>query len=135
MFINTKAPVEGKNQTLNDSFQRRQNVMENQLTIMLLLVTTLFLILMTPVYIRGLYLLFATFDTAFGYANLKLLFQVSHKLYNTNSGINFFLYCVSGGKFRSHLREMLCCPGGTEGLPTKVRGNILILVKFCYTET
>ena len=81
MFTNTKVPVEGKNQTLNDSSQRRQNAMEsveNQLTIMLLLVTTLFLILMTPVYIRGLYLLFATFDTAFGYANLKLLFQVSH---------------------------------------------------------
>ena len=81
---------------------------------MLLLVTTLFLMLMTPVYVRGLYLLFVTFDTAFGYANLKLLFQVTHKLYNTNSGINFFLYCLSGRKFRNDLKEILCCSGSSD---------------------
>ena len=127
LFTNKESSVEDTNKTPNDYSQRRQNAMENaeiQLTIMLLLVTTLFLILMTPVYARGLYLLFVTFDTAFGYANLRLLFQASHKLYNTNSGINFFLYCVSGGKFRNDLKEMLCCSGGTGGLSNKSRDNI-----------
>ena len=83
---------------------RRQSKMkntENQLTIMLLLVTTLFLILMIPSYLRFLYTTFVTRDTPAKYASLALLYHVSQKLYNTNNGINFFLYCISGQKFRN----------------------------------
>ena len=114
MFRNNKTSVEGKSPDINTSNQRRQKSMEgveNQLTIMLLLVTTLFVILMIPVQLRVLYLLFATIDTPFQYAYVKLLFQVTRKLYNTNSGLNFFLYCLSGRKFRNDLKELLCCSG------------------------
>ena len=82
---------------------------ENQLTIMLLLVTTLFLILLSPTYIRFIYLTFSEMDTPFKYANTMLFFQISFKLYSTNSGINFLLYCVSGKKFRTDLKEIICC--------------------------
>ena len=122
MFENKESFTEGNSQVLNTTNQRRQRAMENaenQLTIMLLLVTTLFVILMIPVQIRVLYLLFFTVDTPFQYANVKLSFQVTHKLCNTNSAINFFLYCVSGQKFRNDLKELFGCSGETRLLSRK----------------
>ena len=87
----------------------RQKNTETQLTTMLLLVTSLFLILMIPTYIRFLYTTFVTRDTPTKYANLMFFYHLSHKLYHTNNGINFFLYCISGQKFRNDLKEILCC--------------------------
>ena len=90
----------------------RQSTMknaENQLTIMMLLVTTLFLILLCPTYIRFIYLLFAKRDTPLQYANSMFFYQITSKLYNTNSGINFLLNCISGQKFRNDLKEIFCC--------------------------
>ena len=94
----------------SQGMNRRQKAMksaESQLTIMLLLVTTLFLILLWPTYFRFIYLAFAKRDTPFEYAKSMLIYQVSSKLYITNSGI--FLYCLSGEKFRNDLKEILCC--------------------------
>ena len=92
-----------------DSRQKSIKSAENQLTIMLLLVTTLFFILLCPAYVRFIYLLFAKRDTPYEYANSMILYQVTYKLYTSNSGINFFLYCISGTKFRNDLKELLCC--------------------------
>ena len=80
---------------------------ENQLTIMLLLVTILYFILLCPTYVRFIYLLFANRDTPLAYANSLFFAQMSYKLYVTNSDVNFFLYCISGQKFRSDLKEIL----------------------------
>ena len=82
---------------------------ENQLTTMLLLVTTLFLILLLPTYIRFIYVAFVSPDTPSKFANSMLISEISYKLYVTNSGINFFLYCISGHKFRNDLKEIVCC--------------------------
>ena len=114
-FGNKDSFVDNKGHGENTANQRRQKSMknaENQLTKMLLLVTTLFLILMIPGYFRFLYLSFVMMNTPSGYADLKLLFHITHKLYNTNNGINFFLYCISGQKFRNDLKGILCCGGG-----------------------
>ena len=95
----------------NQGMEARQKQMknaENQLTIMLLLVTTLFLILLCPTYIRFIYLSFVKMDTPLKYANSMFFFQISFKLYATNGGINFLLYCISGKKFRNDLKERLC---------------------------
>ena len=92
-----------------DARQKTMKTAENQLTIMLLLVTTLFLILLCPGYVRFIYLAFAKPDSPLEYANLMLFFQISFKLYTTSSGINFLLYCISGQKFRNDLKEILCC--------------------------
>ena len=95
----------------NTGSQIRQKTMknaENQVTIMLLLVTTLFFVLLFPTYFRFIYLVFAERESTTGYAKSMLIFQISFKLYATNSGINFFLYCISGQKFRNDLKEILC---------------------------
>ncbi len=84
---------------------------ERQLTTMLLLVTALFLILMLPTYVRFILLTFLTLDTPRKYANLFLVYHISHKLYHTNSGINFSLYLLSGSRFRRDLKELFCCSG------------------------
>ena len=97
---------------INQGMKTRQKTMksaESQLTIMLLLVTTLFLILLCPTYIRFIYLTFTKMDTPLSYATTMLFFQISFKLYATNSGINFFLYGISGQKFRNDLKEIICC--------------------------
>ena len=112
MFEGTEGQGELKGQ--GKSRQNKMKNTENQLTVMLLLVTTLFLILMIPTYIRFLYTSFVTRDTPSKYASLMLFYHVSHKLYNTNNGINFFLYCISGQKFRNDLKEILHCGGANK---------------------
>ena len=92
-----------------DTRQKSMKSAENQLTIMLLLVTTLFFILLCPTYFRFVYLVFAKHDTLFEYAKSMIIFQISGALYTTNNGINFFLYCISGQKFRNDLKEILSC--------------------------
>ena len=89
----------------SDTGKGRDQGME---TIMLLLVTILFLILLCPTYFRFIYLVFAKRDTPFEYAQSMLFSEITGKLYASNSGINFFLYCISGKKFRNDLREILC---------------------------
>ena len=86
---------------------RMKKGVENQLTKMLLLVTTLFLILLIPTYVRFLYFAFVNRDTPEKYAGAMLLYYLTTRLYFTNSGINFFLYCISGRKFREDLKELL----------------------------
>ena len=93
----------------NHGMEARQKSTENQLTIMLLLVTTLFLILLGPTYFRFIYVAFIKRDTPLEFAKSMLVFQITAKLYKTNSGVNFLLYCISGQKFRNDLKEILCC--------------------------
>ena len=114
MFTDNKIVNDDKqkgqiNNSVNHKRQKTMKNAENQLTIMLLLVTALFLILMIPTYVRFLFFSFVKRDTPEKYANLMLLYHFSYKLYNTNSGINFFLYCISGQKFRKDLMETICC--------------------------
>ena len=81
---------------------------ENQLTTMLLAITTLFLILLFPTNVRFIYVAFVNSDTPSKYALYIFIFEISYRLYVTNSGINFFLYCISGQKFRNDLKEIVC---------------------------
>ena len=76
---------------------------EKQLYTMLLLVTFAYLTL--PIKILEIYLIFDSGNTPTYYAALQLFYQLSGKLYYTNHGINFFLYVMSGHKFRSDLKN------------------------------
>ena len=89
--------------------QRLRKSAENQLTVMLLLVTTLFLVLLLPTYVRYLYFNYVSRDTPEKYANAMFFYRLTINLYFTNSGINFFLYCISGRKFRCDLKDLLLC--------------------------
>ena len=104
--------------------QKHMKSAENQLTTMLLLVTTLFFILLLPTYIRFIYTSFMISDTAFKFATSLLIFEVSYKLYVTNSGVNFFLYCVSGKKFRNDLKEIVCCIRRTGSSSHELRTDV-----------
>ena len=100
-----------KTESKNGTIKRRQNSLEGaekQLRIMLLLVTTLFLILLTPMYVRNIYLPLLKRNTPSKYAFSMLFYHFSHKMASTNNCINFFLYCISGQKFRNDLKEILC---------------------------
>ena len=122
-MFGTNAETSQKKNGITLGMATRQKAMksaENQLTIMLLLVTTLFLILLIPTYIRFIYLTFLERDTPSKYASAMLIYHVTHKLYHSNSGINFFLYCISGRKFRNDLKEILC-GGGRTGFPSVTR--------------
>ena len=110
-FGNDKSIDETQSYYQNNAAQRRQKAMKNtekQLTIMLILMTTLFLVLMIPTNIRFLCFLFIERGTPTKYANLMFLYHLTHKLYHTNNGINFYLYCISGQKFRNDLKEIIC---------------------------
>ena len=84
---------------------------ESQLTVMLLLVTILYLVLQIPTYIRSIYVKFVTLDTPSKYVSSILSLMITYALFITSNGINFFLYCISGQKFRQDLKEMLCYDG------------------------
>ena len=77
---------------------------EKQVFAILLLVTFGFLILTTPGYMLFLFIMLVNF---FGspriFAGYYLFYNVAQKLHYTNHGINFFLYVISGRKFRTDL--------------------------------
>ena len=80
---------------------------ENQVYIVLLLVAFGFLILTTPGYLLFLFIMVVDFETsAKVYAGFYLFFNVAQKLHYTNHGINFFLYVMSGQKFRKDLMKL-----------------------------
>ncbi|KAH3839842.1 probable G-protein coupled receptor 139 [Dreissena polymorpha] len=77
---------------------------EAQLTRLLLTVTFTFLVLTAPRCIMQCFILFKSgdhvvFSKAFAIAKLGLVI---------NSSINFFLYCLSGKRFRKELRSVVC---------------------------
>ena len=110
IFEGSTLSSQNNDQNANQGIDKRQKTMKSaeiQLTIMLLLVTLLFSILLIPTYIRFIYLAFVKSDTPAKFARSLLMFQITFKLYVTNNGINFFLYCISGRKFRNDLKEIL----------------------------
>ena len=92
--------AEGQSQKVKNS--------EMQIFVTLLLVTFSYLILNSPTYVY-LFLVFARVNrnTPYLTALFYLVYSVGHKALYTNYGINFFLYVISGKKFRSDLALLL----------------------------
>ena len=82
---------------------------DRQIYVILILMTLGFLILTTPLYIVQLVTNFGNGSSSHYYATLHLLYNIGEKTYFTNNGINFFLYVMSGKKFRSDLARFLGC--------------------------
>ena len=77
---------------------------EMQIFVILLLVTFGFLVLTTPAYAFFFYINIADFRaTPKTYAGYLLFHSAAQKLHYTNFGINFYLYVISGSKFRADL--------------------------------
>ena len=96
-----------------------------QMFTMLLLVAFAFLMLALPITIIGYYVRLSKdlTTTPEGLALSYLLNSIGEKLYYTNFGINFYLYVMSGRKFRSDLVKLfedakICsCRRTTEDVP------------------
>ena len=82
---------------------------ERQIYITLLLVTFTFLVLATPMYVFLFWDKFAPGTTPYFYASYHLFYNVVQKVYYTNNAINFFLYIMSGQKFRTDLLKLFRC--------------------------
>ena len=92
---------------------------------MLLLVAFAFLMLALPITIIGYYVRLSRYftTTSEGIALSYLLNSIGEKLYYTNFGINFYLYVISGRKFRRDLVKLFagsktfCCRRTTVNEP------------------
>ena len=98
---------DNKSQGQNESHTVKIKNSEMQIFIILLLVTFGFLILTTPAYAFFFYINMADYTaTPMIYAGYILFHSVAQKLHYTNFGINFFLYIISGKKFRADLLKL-----------------------------
>ena len=79
---------------------------EKQVFTMVLLITFAFLILNIPTRALTYYLNFYKGDSPYYFAGVQLFYQLGEKCHYTNHGINFFLYVMSGQKFRTDLRNL-----------------------------
>ena len=96
---------------INQTGKDKTKGTEVQLTIMLILVSSLFVILcchtLLPFEIREIYYtVVSKAQTPKQYAIFIFALDVTFELYNVNYGINFYLYFVSGTKFRRDLLHM-----------------------------
>ncbi len=96
---------------------------DSQVFAILLLVTFSFLFLTTPTYMLFLFQMIMDFTkTPELFAGWHIFFGLAQKLFFTNNGINFFLYILSGTKFRNDFRQLICC-GNTGKTKEVVSGN------------
>ena len=92
--------LQGQGRSEGQSTKNKQN--ENHIYITLLFVTFGFLILTTPAYVFLIFIMFVNYlKSPYLFALHYFFYHLGHKLYNTNYGINFFLYIISGQKFRT----------------------------------
>ena len=83
---------------------------DNQITVTLLVVTFSFLALITPAYLNIVYLIVVGMgSTPKGFATSYLFYHMGEKIFYTNYAINFFLYVISGQKFRRDLIKLVRC--------------------------
>ena len=98
-------PREGQSQGQDQDQPRRNS--EGQTFAILLLVTFALLILTTPAYIFFIYIQVVDFTASpESFASYFLFYHSSFALQVTNYGINFFLYVISGKKFRTDLMKL-----------------------------
>ena len=96
---NSEGQGEGQGQTIKG--------LDNQVYVILLLVTFGFLILTTPAYLLFLvYMVVNYMGSPKAFAIYYTFGSFAEKLQFTNHGIFFFLYVISGKKFRTDLTKL-----------------------------
>ena len=90
-----------------------QAAITSKVTYMLLAVSATWLILSAPFTLQALlFSVLVDVQNASSVARYRLLRTVCFQLMYANHAVNFFLYCITGRKFRHELRDMcveLCC--------------------------
>ena len=105
-----------RNRTVNSKTSKDEGKEENmkgierQLSLMSIMVATAFLLCMTPIYIRHILNSLINWKASpHRFAKFVLFYVVTHELYYSNSAVNFYLYCISGSKFRNDLFNIFSC--------------------------
>ena len=94
--------------TKTNSSTKTKNDNDAQLVAMLLLVTFALLLLTILQYARYVVYTFLDHnDSAVHYARYTLVYYVGNILFYSNNAVNFFLYSMSGTKFRKDLLQLL----------------------------
>ncbi len=89
----------------NDVIQRKSR--DSQMVVILMMVSLVLMTLTLPQYIRyTMYGFIQYYSSADVFAEYFLIYNISNKMYITNSAVNFFLYSFSGTKFRRDLRKL-----------------------------
>ena len=109
-----------KGSTENSTENSKTKNPESQMFAILLLVTFAFLMLTTPSYVFFLYVRIVDYTrTPEKMARYYLFYNSAHKMSISNHGINFFLYVISGQKFRTDLKNLFPCSIKRDGKETK----------------
>ena len=80
---------------------------ENNATVMLIMVVTIFLLCETPAAVANI---LSSVDMHVPEMTIKYMFVITNMLVTLNSSTNFIIYCLFGRRFRRHCLELLC-PG------------------------
>ena len=94
----------------NDVTQRRKKT--SSMTITLVALSVIFFLTTSPICVYNViehYVEDGVADDPRGTGRLRLAWAVVNILMYTNSALNFYLYCLSGARFRQELRRCLCC--------------------------
>ncbi|KAK7103629.1 cysteinyl leukotriene receptor 1-like [Littorina saxatilis] len=96
----------------DDVMQRKKTT--SSMTITLVALSIIFFFLTSPVCVYNIIEHYVEEEleknpSARGSAKLRLAWAAVNVLMYTNSTVNFYLYCLSGAKFRQELRRTLCC--------------------------
>ena len=120
-FMVKQSGNEGQGQNKSKTKLTTMKTSDKQVYAILLLVTFGFLILTTPGYLLFLFIMVVDFRTSLKlFAGYYLFYNVAQKMHYTNHGINFFLYVISGQKFRTDLLNLfkLNMKGGVDSAVT-----------------
>ena len=97
----------GKSQGQGERSEIKDKTSENHIYVTLLLVSFTFLILTTPGCFFIVYVMFVDYTkTPLRVAGYYLYYHFAQKSLATNNAINFFLYVISGLKFREDLKRL-----------------------------
>ena len=92
------------NSSSNDLHITPMSSKDRNAIVTLFLISFTFLILVTPHFVHiAIFSMINQATTPSRHTGYNLFFQVSRLLYSMNNACNFFLYCVSGTKFRSEV--------------------------------
>ena len=95
---------------LNDAVQRRKKT--SSMTITLVVLSVIFFLTTSPICVYNIiehYVEDSVEGDPLGMGRLRLAWAVVNILMYINSTVNFYLYCLSGAKFRKELKRCLCC--------------------------
>ena len=91
----------------NEGPSSKMKTSDMQIFAILLLVAFSFFVLSMPAFVTIMYMSNVELgDNPELIAKFHLVYNIGHKTHFTNNGINFFLYVISGHKFRSDLVKL-----------------------------